>query len=162
MGGSSDQALCPILRRPGPSRGNGRLFLFDITERKRAEQEILDKNRLEAAIDVAELGFYQYAEGFRVVAFDARARDTLGLEETDQPRKVWAERVHAEIARGSWRSRSEWRTERVIVRRASIGTSTHSGAPFGFGIPCESWPVMPKGSDFSDWCRAGHHPQQTV
>ena len=73
----------------------------DITDPKNAE-EILKQSefRLAAALDVAELGFYEVANGDRVTFLDRRALQILGAPEADEQAgrifEFWVAHLHPE------------------------------------------------------------------
>jgi two-component system cell cycle sensor histidine kinase/response regulator CckA len=66
----------------------------DITEQQETQERLAaSEKRLAAALDVAQLGAYEYGEDFRIISMDSRMRAICGVEETDDPRKVWGERI---------------------------------------------------------------------
>jgi PAS domain S-box-containing protein len=72
---------------------------IDVTEQKAAEEALrASQARLEAAADLAGLGFYEVDYGERIAFFDARLRDILGLppelEHGLRPQAFFMERVH--------------------------------------------------------------------
>ena len=72
---------------------------IDVTERKAAEEALrTSQARLEAAADLAGLGFYEVDYGERIAFFDARLHDILGLPSEQAqgllPVESFLERVH--------------------------------------------------------------------
>ncbi|HEY3320166.1 MAG TPA: PAS domain-containing protein, partial [Planctomycetota bacterium] len=71
--------------------------MHDITERKRAEEELIaSRSRLEAALEAAGMGSYQAAAGFRIFALDDRTRDIFGIIDSERILEVWTEHIHAD------------------------------------------------------------------
>ncbi|MBP1595590.1 MAG: histidine kinase [Acidobacteria bacterium] len=73
----------------------------DISDRKRAEEILLQhKFRLASAVDVADLGFYEVADGERIVFVDSRAQALTGvpggLDQGNLALQFWAEHLHPE------------------------------------------------------------------
>ena len=73
----------------------------DITDPKNAEGALKQSEfRLAAAMDAAELGFYEVANGDRVTFLDRRARDIIGAaaadEEAGRVFEFWGAHVHPE------------------------------------------------------------------
>ena len=71
----------------------------DITDSKNAEGALKQSEcRLAAAMDVAELGFYEVANGDRVVFLDRRAREIIGASAADEAAgrifEFWGAHVH--------------------------------------------------------------------
>jgi PAS domain S-box-containing protein len=76
----------------------------DINERKRAEGDLkASKDRLQLALNAAQLGWWQYDPGHRVVSWDTRSKEILDIDEgttaleelmklvyPDDAEKVWA------------------------------------------------------------------------
>ena len=74
---------------------------IDITDRKATEDALhVSQARLQAATELAGLGFYEADYGERIAFFDARLREILGLppelNQGLQPVEFYLERVHAE------------------------------------------------------------------
>ena len=73
----------------------------DISDRKRAE-EVLQQHefRLASAIEVADLGFYEVADGERITFVDSRARALTGVpggqDQGVAALQFWAEHLHPE------------------------------------------------------------------
>jgi len=66
----------------------------DITEQHEARTRLTaSETRLAAALDVAELGAYEYGENFRLISIDDRTRAILGLEGIENTREVWGQRI---------------------------------------------------------------------
>ncbi len=73
----------------------------DITPKKVHEQDLRESGaRMAAALDVAELGFYEVLNGVRVTFADRRAGEILGWSEADEKAgrilAFWAEHLHPE------------------------------------------------------------------
>jgi len=73
----------------------------DITARKEGEKALRESGtRMAAALDVAELGFYELINDVRVDFLDRRAREILGASEADEQAgrilEFWWAHVHAE------------------------------------------------------------------
>ena len=87
-------------REPGrPSYVMG--VTMDVTELKMAQESHKQSEfRLAAAMDVAELGFYEVANGDRVSYLDPRAREIIGASEADEQAgrifEFWQEHLHSE------------------------------------------------------------------
>ncbi len=87
-------------REPGrPSYVMG--VTMDVTELKMAQESHKQSEfRLAAALDVAELGFYELHNGVRVSFLDRRAREILGASEADEQAgrilEFWWEHLHPE------------------------------------------------------------------
>lgn len=70
---------------------------FDLTERKRAELALREKEeRLSAAVDVAALGFFELRGMDRHVFLDNRIRSILGIPDAQvsETWQLWAEHLH--------------------------------------------------------------------
>lgn len=86
----------------GPSGATDRVLgvTFDVTERKEAEVALRDDaERIAAAADVAQLGYYEAFEGEAPrVLLDTRLKEMLGLPPGDEGRVIehWAEHLHPE------------------------------------------------------------------
>lgn len=79
--------------------------LQDVTGRRETEKALHESRaRMAAALDVAELGFYEVLNNVRVTFVDRRARDILGATEADEQAgrilEFWMERLHPEDVPG--------------------------------------------------------------
>jgi len=75
--------------------------LQDVTGRRETENALRESRaRMAAALDVAELGFYELHNGVRVTFLDRRARDIVGASEADEQAgrimEFWMEHIHPE------------------------------------------------------------------
>jgi PAS domain S-box-containing protein len=74
---------------------------IDVTDSKIAEESLRQSEfRLAAAMDVAELGFYEVTNGDRVTYLDRRAREIIGASKADEDAgrifEYWGGHVHPE------------------------------------------------------------------
>lgn len=79
--------------------------LQDVTGRQETEKALRESRaRMAAALDVAELGFYEMLNGVRVTFLDRRARDIVGATEADEQAgrimEFWMEHIHPEDVPG--------------------------------------------------------------
>ena len=73
----------------------------DITDSKNVERSLKQSEfRLAAAMDIAELGFYEVANGDRVSYLDSRAREIIGASTADEEAgrifEFWGAHIHPE------------------------------------------------------------------
>jgi PAS domain S-box-containing protein len=89
----------PILEQ---GRRTGAVITFDdVTERRKMDEALRENAaRIAAAMDVAELGFYEVTNGDRVTYLDRRAREIIGASKADEEAgrvfEFWAGHVHPE------------------------------------------------------------------
>jgi PAS domain S-box-containing protein len=72
-------------------------------ERKRAAQALqASKDRLQLAMDAAQLGWWQYDPLHRVVSWDTRSKEILGMAEDAAPIEEFRKRVHPDDVERFW------------------------------------------------------------
>jgi PAS domain S-box-containing protein len=75
----------------------------DISARKQAEQALqASKDRLQLALDAAELGSFQYDRGRRVLSWDGRCKEIFGIAEDEVHIEDLVERVHPDDTEMVW------------------------------------------------------------
>ena len=105
-----DGTCLPVDYKCTPVQEDGRrigvvVTFADVTERREKEKALRDSGaRMAAALDVAELGFYEMLNGVRVTFLDRRARDIVGATEADEQAgrimEFWMEHLHPEDVPG--------------------------------------------------------------
>lgn len=83
--------------RASPSPEGMVIFSTEITERKLAEERLLEtKRRLHTAAEIARLGFWEWSRGDDRVIFSREWKQQIGYEEADLPDQldVWTSRLH--------------------------------------------------------------------
>jgi PAS domain S-box-containing protein len=75
----------------------------DITERKQAEQSLrATKDRLQFALDAAQLGWWQYDPLHRVFLWDTRSKEMLGLADHKTDIEEFMKHVHPDDVKSLW------------------------------------------------------------
>ncbi len=77
--------------------------ILDINARKQAEQDLqASKDRLQFALDAAQLGWWQYDPRRRVISWDTRFKEILGVAKDEAPIEELMELVHPNDTEKVW------------------------------------------------------------